>query len=155
MYRFVLGTILALVASAGSAADSAGFAGRWVFDAAKSTNAQAMAQATIVSTITQTSTTLIVLDHSMFNGKSIDDRTVYDLTGVPAQNRSMMGGPATTTSHWDGGRLVTVWESGGAMAGTTVRRTETRHVSADGRTMFVESSRAERPTLVLAFDRAR
>jgi len=154
MKRFVLATLFTLVASVANAG-GVDFSGRWNFDAAQSQNIGMMAQATVVSTITQTATTLSVADHSVFGGRSMDDHTAYDLTGAPAQNLSKMTGAGTTHSRWNGNRLVTEWDSAGAVPGSTVTRIETRYLSQDGRTMFIESSRPGKATIVMAFDRAQ
>jgi hypothetical protein len=66
-----------------------------------------------------------------------------------------MGGSATTRSHWEGMKLVTTWESEGSVAGTTVERTETRYLSPDGATMYVESGRAGHEAMVMVFTRDR
>jgi hypothetical protein len=49
--------------------------------------------------------------------------------------------------------LVTSWESEGAVAGTKVVRTETRYLSDDGKTLFLESARAGKEPMVIVFDR--
>jgi hypothetical protein len=55
-------------------------------------------------------------DTSVFNGQTDTQHTVYDLTGKPVTNTSMMAGQATTRSHWAAKRLITEWESPGAIA---------------------------------------
>jgi hypothetical protein len=64
-----------------------------------------------------------------------------------------MGDHSQTSSKWSGNKLVTIWESEGAVAGTKVIRTETRYLSEDGKTMFLESSRGNNPPMVIVFDR--
>lgn len=125
-------------------------AGTWVFNAVKSQNIGMMASAEIVSTVTQSPTLLVVRDASNLNGTR---ETRYDLTGAATENEAPMGERARTTSKWVGNKLVTTWESDGAVAGTKVVRTETRYVSADGKMMFVESVRGTDAPLVIAFDR--
>ncbi|KAA6465321.1 hypothetical protein DYQ86_05105 [Acidobacteria bacterium AB60] len=147
----VLGTAVATMA----ATPPTDFSGIWEFDAAQSKNVGMMGQAKITTTITQSKTEVIVDDASVFNGEAGQQHTVYDLEGKPTPNTLVMAGPATARSHWDGTRLVTEWESAGSIAGTTVKRTETRYLSADGRTMFVESSRAGREPMVMVFDREK
>ena len=151
MKRFLLAAALLLIAGTADAATD--FSGRWVFDPGKSQNIGMMAQANVVSVIVQTPTTLTVDDHSVFAGVAMNDHTVYDLTGAPATNVSKMSGTGTTQSKWDGNRLVTEWDSAGAVAGATVVRIETRTLSVDGQTMLVESRRANKPAVVMAFDR--
>jgi hypothetical protein len=125
-------------------------AGTWVFNFAKSENVAMMSGADLVSTVTQTPTLLVVRDVSSGNGAH---ETRYDLSGAAVDNQAPMGDQAKTTSTWAGNRLVTRWESDGAVAGTKVVRTETRYLSPDGKTMFLESRRGTDARIVLAFDR--
>jgi hypothetical protein len=147
----VLGTAVVALA----AISPADFSGTWEFDAAQSKNVGMMAQAKITTTITQSKTQVIVDDASVFNGQPGQQHTVYDLEGKPAANTLVMAGPSTARSHWDGARLVTEWESAGSIAGTTVKRTETRYLSADGRTMVVESARTGKEPMVMVFAREK
>ncbi len=62
-----------------------------------------------------------------------------------------MGGEAETVATWDGGKLVVTWTTEGAVAGTRNVRTETRSLSADGRTMTVESVRGAGKRVVMVF----
>ena len=112
-----------------------------------------MAQAGIVSTEYSARIALTVDNHSTFAGQSIDDHTVYDLTGTPAQNSSRMAGSGTTRTRWEGDRLITDWQNAGAVPGSTVSRIETRFLSADGQTMTLESARPGKPAVVMVFDR--
>jgi hypothetical protein len=64
-----------------------------------------------------------------------------------------MEATAETVTKWDGNKLVTTWTSAGSIAGTNSVRTETRSLSADGRTMTVESSRAKGPAMVMVYER--
>jgi len=93
----------------------------------------------------------VVDDNSEFNGQKDTQHTVYDLTGKPTTNFSMMAGQATTRSHWEGTRLISDWESLGAIAGTTVKRIETRYLSPDGKTMYVESARPGKDPMIIVF----
>ncbi|WP_353072142.1 hypothetical protein [Tunturiibacter gelidiferens] len=139
----------ALVVLAASA--PANFAGNWTFDSVQSKNIGMMGQAKIQTTVTQSKTRLAVDDNSVFSGQADTQHTVYDLNGKPVTNTSMMTGEATTRSHWDGPRLITEWESAGAIAGTTITRIETRYLSADGKTMYVESARPRKDPMIMAF----
>jgi hypothetical protein len=141
--------LTAVVAYAASA--PANFSGNWTFTPAQSKNVGMMAQGTIQTVITQSKRQLVVDDNSVFNGQKDTQHTVYDLTGKPATNTSMMAGQATTLSHWEGTHLVTEWESAGAIAGTVTKRTEKRYLSADGNTMFVESARAGKDAILMVF----
>jgi hypothetical protein len=134
-----------------AASEPATFSGIWTFTPAQSKNVGMMAQGTIQTVITQSKLQLVVDDNSVFNGQKGTQHTVYDLTGKPATNTSMMAGQATTRSHWEGAQLVTDWESAGAIAGTLTKRTEKRYLSADGNTMFVESARAGKDAILMVF----
>jgi len=99
---------------------------------------------------------LDVLSHSTFQGSDQDLKTHYDLTGKPVANESPMAGPSETTSKWDGDKLVTSWTSESAVAGgEKVVRIETRSLSADGKTMTMESVRGSTPPVVMVFDKKR
>ena len=129
----------------------ANFSGRWTFDPAQSKNIGMMGQATVRTISTQSKTKLVVDDDSVFNGQADNQHTTYDLTGKPVTNTSLMAGQTTTRSHWDGARLITEWESAGAIAGTTTTRIETRYLSPDGKTMYVESARPGKDPMVMVF----
>jgi hypothetical protein len=143
----------AVLASAAKA--PVNMAGQWTFQPAQSKNVGMMASTSIETTVTQTPAELTVDDRSVFNGQKDTQHTVYNLDGEPVSNRPIMGGMATTRSHWEGARLITVWESPGSIAGTTVSRTETRYLSPDGRSMVVESSRSGQDPMVMVFTRVR
>ncbi len=108
-------------------------------------------QATL--TIKQTDASMTITTASKFNDQTSTRETRYDLTGKGVPNESAMGDKAETVSKWDGGKLVTTWTSEGAIAGTKVVRTETRYVSADGKTMSVETVRGSNPVLVMVFNK--
>jgi hypothetical protein len=139
-----------LVAVAASAPD---LSGTWVFNPAKSRNIGMMASAQLTSTVTQTDKLLTVEDISVFAGQKQTRVIRYDLTGTTVANEAPMGEKSQTTSHWSGGKLITSWVSDGAIAGTKVVRTETRYLSEDGKTLFLESSRNGKEPMVLVFDR--
>jgi hypothetical protein len=48
---------------------------------------------------------------------------------------------------------VSTWTSQGAVAGTKVVRTETRSLSADGKTMTLQTVRGNNPPVIMVFDR--
>jgi hypothetical protein len=127
--------------------------GTWVFSAGDSQNVGMMVDVQYTSTLTQTGKSLVVRDDSVYNGTTQSRQTSYDLTGASTSNESPMGEKAQTVSHWDGSRLITVWTTVGAVAGTTATRTETRSLSADGKTMTLESSRAAKPPMIMVFHR--
>jgi hypothetical protein len=146
-------TILVFLSALSVQAASAppNFSGNWSFDPAQSRNIGMMAQAKIQTTVTQSNTRLMVDDKSSFNGQEDTQHTSYDLTGKPVTNTSMMAGQVTTRSHWQGTRMITEWESAGAIAGTTTKRVETRYLSADGLSMYVESARPGKDAMVMVF----
>jgi len=139
----------ALVVQAASA--PVNFAGNWTFNSAQSKNIGMMGQAKIQTTVNQSKTRMVVDDNSVFSGQADTQHTVYEPTGKPLTNTSTMTGRAITRSHWDGARLITEWESAGAIAGTTTTRIETRYLSPDGRTMYVESARPGKDPMVMVF----
>jgi hypothetical protein len=142
-----------LATAAGPAAAPPDFSGTWAFKVERSQNAQMMAAVQYTSRIAQTPDQLTVHDVSVYQGKEQAQDTRYDLTGRSVENASPMGDPSKTVSHWEGQRLVTQWTSAGAIAGTTVVRTEIRWLSEDGSTMSVSSAREGRPPMVLVFER--
>jgi hypothetical protein len=64
-----------------------------------------------------------------------------------------MGDRNETVAKWIDGKLVSTWTRDGAVAGTKSVMTETRSLSADGKTMSVESARGANPPLVMVFDK--
>ena len=154
--KYVLLALLSLSPMFARAASApANFSGNWEFDPSRSKNVGMMAQASINTTIIQSNLQIVVDDKSVFNGQTDNQHTVYDLRGKPVNNTSMMAGAATTLSHWDGRRLITEWQSAGAIAGTVNKRIEIRYLSADGKTMYVESARASQDPMVIVFTKAR
>lgn len=140
-------------ALAAPGANTPDFSGKWVFNAVKSKNIGMMAGAEYTSTIRQSDKLLTVQDDTVFNGQKQSHETRYDLSGATVLNDSPMGEKAKTTSKWEGNKLVTSWETDGAIAGTKVVRTETRYLSDDGKTLFLESARAGKEPMVIVFDR--
>jgi hypothetical protein len=142
-----------VVALSAIAANPPDFSGTWVFNAAKSKNIGMMASAEYTSTITQTPKLLTVSDVTVFSGSKQAHETRYDLSGATVPNDSPMGEKSQTSSHWSGNKLVTSWKSEGAVAGTKVVRTETRYLSDDGKTLYLQSGRAGKEPMVIVFDR--
>jgi hypothetical protein len=129
------------------------FSGSWEFNPSKSQNIGMMAQMKLLSTVKQTKRELVITDVSTFNGREQTNEIRLDLTGKPVPNKNPMEATAETVTKWDGNKLVTTWTSPGSIAGTNSVRTETRSLSADGRTMTVESSRSKGPAMVMVYDR--
>jgi hypothetical protein len=137
----------------GKPAAPANFSGRWIFSPARSANVGMMASLELHATVEQSPAALSVHEDSSFQGQKGTRDLRYDLGGKPVPNPSPMGDPSETVSRWDGSRLVTTWTSQGAVAGTKVVRTETRTLSADGRTMTLESVRGSAAPMVMVFAR--
>ena len=146
--------MLCVTAGVAFAVEHANFAGSWEFHPEKSKNVGMMSQMKMIQAIEQSETVLDVNTRTTFQGKDDDSKAHYDLTGKPVSNESPMGGPAETVTRWQAGKLVTTWTSESAVAGgPKVVRTETRSLSADGRTMTVESVRGSSPALVMVFEK--
>jgi hypothetical protein len=129
------------------------FSGVWEFNPGKSQNVGMMAQMKMTLTIQQTESSFDVSSHANMQGQDYDTKTHYDLNGKPTTNEAPMSGTSETVSKWDGTKLVTTWTSTGAVAGSKVVRTETRSLSADGKTMTVESVRGTNAPLVMVFEK--
>jgi hypothetical protein len=154
MRKLTIAMVVSLTAIAVYAAPvPANFSGSWTFVPEQSKNIGMMAQGKIQSVITQSKVKIEVEDNSVFNGQADTQQTVYDLSGKPASNSTMMAGPATARSHWEGTQLITDWESAGAIAGTITKRTERRYLSPDGKTMFLESDRSGKDPILMVFTR--
>jgi hypothetical protein len=150
----VLISALCLVAVAVFAQEHTDFSGSWQFSAQKSKNIGMMAQMMMEQTVQQSISALEITTHTKFQGRVEDSKTHLDLTGKPTTNESPMGGSSETVSRWDGAKLVSVWTSESAVAGgPKVVRTETRSLSADGKTMTVESVRGSNPAVVMVFEK--
>jgi hypothetical protein len=104
-------------AFAAAAANPPDFSGTWVFNAGKSKNIGMMASAEYTSTITQSGKVLMVSDATVFSGQKQTHETRYDLSGATVPNDSPMGEKSQTSSKWMGNKLVTSWESEGAVRG--------------------------------------
>ncbi len=129
------------------------FSGSWQLSPTKSKNIGMMAQMKLIATIRQTPTELLVTNATTFNGEDGTSEIRLDLTGKTVPNKNPMEAVADTVSKWDGPKLVTTWSSPGSIAGTTVKRTELRWLSNDGRTLTVESTRGGAPAIVMVYDR--
>ncbi|HTQ59240.1 MAG TPA: hypothetical protein VMI32_03390 [Candidatus Solibacter sp.] len=145
--------LIAALFSSAAATHSPDFTGTWVFNPGRSKNIGMMAQAEYTSSIKQSAKVLAVVDTTVFNGQKQTHETRYDLSGATVPNESPMGEKSQTSSHWSGNKLVTSWETEGAIAGTKVVRTETRYMSEDGKTLYLESARAGKEPMVIVFDR--
>ena len=150
----VLILAMGLVTSVALAQKVTNFSGSWQFNTEKSKNVGMMAQMKMALSIQQSDSSLDITTRTSYQGRNEDNKTHYDLTGKPTANELPMGGPSETISKWDGGKLVTTWTGESAIAGgPKVVRAETRSLSADGKTMTVESVRGTNPPVVMVFDK--
>jgi hypothetical protein len=130
------------------------FSGQWTFQPDKGENVDMMRNVQINVTIDQTSDALRVTEVSRVKGREATRKVLYDLTGKRVENESAMGEASQTISKWVGQKLETIWSHAGAVAGTQVVSTETRSLSEDGKTMRDEFVRANRPPVVLIFEKS-
>jgi hypothetical protein len=129
------------------------FSGTWVLNVTKSKNLGMMAAMQLTETVRQDGAVLTINDAGTMNGQTQTNEIHYDLNGKAMSNQNVMGQNNQTASKWDGARLVTTWTGEGPIAGTKVVRTETRSLSADGKTMTVQTSRDNTPPIVMVFDK--
>jgi hypothetical protein len=88
-------------------------------------------------TIKQTATTLTIESQ----GRGGTQTLTYKLDGSESTNEMPGRGGATTATskaHWDGAKLIV--ETTRDMRGMSIKSTETRSLSADGKTMTVENA---------------
>lgn len=138
LWSLTLALLLPAVAVAQAPVD---FSGTWKINMGKSDpppqgrgGMQQVDQSRIVLTITQTAETLTMVR----SGGQMELTTTYYLDGRESTNR-MGRGEMTSTSRWDGMKLVT---EGSAqmetpMGSMSITTTETRELSADGTQMTV------------------
>jgi hypothetical protein len=132
---------------------SPNFSGTWIFNPARSQNVGMMASLEDTATIVQTPTHLTITDRARMQDQDSTRELHFDLSGKPVMNAGPMGDQNETVAKWSGSRLVVTWTAEGAVAGTKVVRTETRSLSADGRTMTVESVRGSNAPVVMVYDK--
>lgn len=140
----------AAMAVAHAAAD---FAGTWTLNTKKGQNLGMVAAIQESIAVAQTAEKLTIDFTSTFQGNTTKRQVVYDLTGKPVPNEGAMGDKAETVARWDGDKLVVTWTGEGAIAGSKVVKTETRELSADGKTMTVITQRGERPPMELVYEK--
>jgi hypothetical protein len=150
MIMLFVGTLLSAAALAQSPPD---FSGTWVLNTDKGENLGMVKAVDETIVIRQTPEKFTVDFSSTFMLKTTRRQVNYDLTGKSVPNESAMGDKADTVAKWDGAKLVATWTGEGAVAGTKVVRTETRTLSADGRTMTVTTVRPNKDPLVLVYEK--
>ena len=157
--RNIAGRVLLAAALAWSslamAAGTTDFTGTWQFNAAKGQNLGMMGAINQTITIKQSATEMTLVEASDFQGKKSGRTVRYDLGGATVTNEASMGGQSETVAQWRDGKLVVTWTSEGSVAGTRNVRTETRSLSADGKTMTVEAVRGTNKPMIMVFDRIK
>ena len=148
----VAGLLLSLSALAAGTTD---FSGSWELNTDKGQNLGMVKAVDETIVVTQSADKLVVDFTSKFMLKTTRRQVSYDLKGGPVPNEGAMGDKAQTVAKWVNGKLVVTWTSEGAVAGSTTVKTETRWLSADGNEMSVETVRANKPPMVLVYDKQK
>lgn len=150
----VLVSILGCLVFATSAiAANPDFSGTWVLNTDKGKNLGMVKAVSETATIKQTPEKVVIDFATTFMLKTTDRKVTYDLAGKPVPNEGAMGDKAETVARWDNGKLVVTWTAEGAVAGSKTVKTETRTLSADGKSMAVENVRAGKDPMELVYDR--
>lgn len=129
------------------------FSGTWVLNTDKGKNLGMVAAVKETAVITQAPAKLTIDFSSTFMANTTRRQVSYDLAGKPVQNEGAMGDKAETVAKWDGDKLVVSWTSEGAIAGTKVVKTETRWLSADGKTMTVVNARPNKEPMEMVYEK--
>ncbi len=129
------------------------FSGNWALNNDKGKNLGMVKAVTESVVIAQKPDKLTADISSTFMFNTTKRQLNYDLTGKPVINESAMGEKAETVAKWDGDKLVVTWTSEGAVAGTKVVKTETRTLSADGKTMTVVTQRPNKEPMELVYEK--
>lgn len=140
-----------LVATLAQAAPD--FSGTWVLNTDKGSNLGMVKAVKETVVISQTPEKLEATFSSTFMMKTTERTIRYDLGGGAVQNEGAMGEVAETVATWDGDQLVVRWTSEGAVRGSKVVKTETRTLSADGKTMTVVTERPNKEPMELVYER--
>ena len=135
------------------AANLPDFSGTWVLNAKKGENLGMMSAVKETVKIVQTAEEMTLQSSAEFMGKTSGRTVTYDLGGKTVSNDGPMGGHADTVARWEGPKLVVTWTEPSAIPGKTVRKVETRELSADGSTMSVTTTRGTKPPMVMVYER--
>jgi hypothetical protein len=141
---------LALSLGANAAPD---FSGSWVVNNDRGENLPMGGRVKESVTITQTPEKVVMNITASFMGTTMERTVTYDLSGKPVENSGPMGGKAETVAKWEGDQLVVTWTSEGALPGSRVVKTESRSLSADGREMTVRTAQANKPDMVVIYEK--
>jgi hypothetical protein len=129
------------------------FGGTWVLNNQKGKNLGMVAAVKEKVVATQTADKLALDIAATFQNDTTKRVVTYDLAGKPVENQGAMGDKAETVAKWDAGKLVVTWTAEGAVAGTKTVKTETRSLSADGKTMTVVSQRGTNAPMELVYEK--
>jgi hypothetical protein len=129
------------------------FSGNWVLNNTKGKNLGMVAAIQETIAATQTADKLTLDFATTFQGNTTNRQVNYDLKGTPVQNEGPMADKAETVAKWDGSKLVVTWTAEGAVAGTKTVKTETRSLSADGKTMTVVNQRGSNAPMELVYEK--
>lgn len=151
--RTILAILAFAVAGVTSAQEAVDFSGTWVLNVKKGENLGMVAAIQETLVVAQTGEEIKIDFTDVFQGNTTTRQVTYDLSGNPAENFAAMGDRSETVSKWVDADLVTTWTSEGAIAGTTVVRTETRTLMEDGQVMTVATARGEQPAMVLVYEK--
>lgn len=148
-----LSLFLAAIIASPLALAAPDFSGTWQLDNDKGKNLGMVKAVTESVVIGQTPDKLTADFTSTFMLQTTKRQVVYDLTGKPVPNESAMGEKAETVAKWDGDKLVVTWTSEGAIAGSKVVKTESRTLSADGKTMTVVTERPNKEPMEMVYEK--
>jgi hypothetical protein len=143
---------LLLICFAGSAQAATDLSGTWVFNGKKGENLGMMAALEETLVVTQTAALLTIDFTDIFRGNTSTRQVKLDLTSTVADNLAAMGGKSKTKSTWDGDKLVTTWTTVNGV-GAEVVRTETHVLIDDGTGLTVTSERANKPNMVMVYEK--
>jgi len=151
--RTTLAVLAIAWAGIASAQEAVDFSGTWVLNVKKGENLGMVAAIQETLVVAQTGEEIKIDFTDVFQGNTTTRQVTYDLSGNPAENFAAMGDRSETVSKWVDADLVTTWTSEGAIAGTTVVRTETRTLMEEGQVMTVATARGEQPAMVLVYEK--
>ncbi len=144
---------LLFICFSGSAQAATDLSGTWELNAKQGENLGMMAALKETLVVTQTAESVTFDFTDVFQGNESTRQVRLDLAGVAVDNKTAMGAPSKTESTWNDGRLVTTWTTPSAIPGEEVVRTETHAVSEDGTVLTVTIERANKPNMVLVYEK--
>jgi len=156
-YRILapLVAVLAILSGPGlaQAADPPDFSGTWVLNTDKGENLGMVSAVKETVVIAQTAQKITIDHTSVFMGNTTKRQVNYDLAGKPVQNEGAMGDKADTVAKWADGKLVATWTGESAILGNKTVKTETRVLSADGKTMTVTNAREGKDPMIMVYEK--